>query len=45
MVIEKQTEALLSILLADRLLCQFEGDVIESISFDKDFYRRETKSC
>ena len=42
-VIEKQAEVLLSIPLADRLLSRFGGDAIESISFDKGFYKGENK--
>jgi hypothetical protein len=42
-VIEKHAEVSLSIPLADRLLSRFGGDAIESISFDKGFYKRENK--
>ena len=42
-VIEKQAEVSLSIPLADRLLSRFGRDAIESISFDKGFYKGENK--
>ena len=42
-VIEKEAEVLLSIPLSDRLLNRFGDDAIESISFDKGFYKRENK--
>jgi hypothetical protein len=42
-VIERQAEVSLSIPLADRLLSRFGRDAIESISFDKGFYKRENK--
>ena len=42
-VIERQAEVSLSIPLADRLLNRFGEDAIESISFDKGFYKRENK--
>ena len=42
-VIERQADVLLSIPLADRLLNRFGEDAIESISFDKGFYKRENK--
>ena len=42
-VVERQAEVSLSIPLADRLLSRFGEDAIESISFDKGFYKRENK--
>ncbi|OQZ01680.1 MAG: ISNCY family transposase [Candidatus Brocadia sp. UTAMX2] len=42
-VVESQAEVSLSIPLADRLLNRFGDDAIESISFDKGFYKRENK--
>jgi len=42
-VIERQAEVSLSLPLADRLLSRFGEDAIESISFDKGFYKRENK--
>jgi hypothetical protein len=42
-VIERDAEVSFSIPLADRLLNRFGGDAIESISFDKGFYKRENK--
>ena len=42
-IVERQAEVSLSIPLADRLLKRFGGDAIESISFDKGFYKGENK--
>ncbi|MBI5677871.1 MAG: ISNCY family transposase [Planctomycetes bacterium] len=42
-VIERQAEVSLSIPLADRLLSRLGRTAIESISFDKGFYKRENK--
>jgi len=42
-VVERQAEVSLSIPLAERLLSRFGKDAIESISFDKGFYKRENK--
>ena len=42
-VIERQADVSLSIPLAERLLSRFGDDAIESISFDKGFYKRENK--
>jgi IS5 family transposase len=42
-VIERQADVSLSIPLAERLLNRFGDDAIESISFDKGFYKRENK--
>ena len=42
-VIEREADVSLSIPLAERLLNRFGGDGIESISFDKGFYKRENK--
>jgi len=42
-VIERQADVSLSIPLAERLLNRFGEDAIESISFDKGFYKRENK--
>ena len=42
-VVEREAEVSLSIPLADRLLSRFGGNAIESISFDKGFYKRENK--
>ena len=42
-VVEKEAEVSLSIPLAERLLNRFGEDAIESISFDKGFYKRENK--
>lgn len=42
-VIERQAEVSLSFPLAERLLNRFGEDAIESISFDKGFYKRENK--
>ena len=42
-VIERDADVSLSIPLADRLLSRFGGDGIESISFDRGFYKRENK--
>ncbi|MBE7445025.1 MAG: hypothetical protein HS132_07185 [Planctomycetia bacterium] len=40
---EKQADVSLSIPLADRLLNRYREGVIESISFDKSFYKKENK--
>ncbi|MDG6004391.1 MAG: hypothetical protein E3K29_00835 [Candidatus Brocadia sp.] len=42
-VVERQADVSLSIPLAERLLNRFGDDAIESISFDKGFYKRENK--
>jgi hypothetical protein len=42
-VVEKQADVSLSIPLADRLLSRYGEGVIESISFDKGFYKKENK--
>ncbi|MCC7238447.1 MAG: hypothetical protein IT421_02945 [Candidatus Brocadia sp.] len=42
-VVEKEAEVSLSIPLAERLLNRFGEDAIESICFDKGFYKRENK--
>ena len=42
-VIERQADVLLSMPSARRLLDRFGEDAIESISFDKGFYKRENK--
>ena len=42
-VVKKQADVSLSIPLADRLLSRYGEGVIESISFDKGFYKKENK--
>ncbi len=42
-VVEKQADVSLSIPLADRLLGRYGEGAIESISFDKGFYKKENK--
>jgi len=42
-VLERQADVSLSIPLAERLLNRLGDDAIESISFDKGFYKRENK--
>ncbi|MEK7749922.1 MAG: ISNCY family transposase, partial [Planctomycetota bacterium] len=42
-VVEKQADVSLSIPLADRLLSRYGEGAIESISFDKGFYKKENK--
>lgn len=43
LVVEKQADVSLSIPLADRLLSRYGEDAIESMSFDKGFYKKENK--
>ena len=42
-VVEKQADVSLSIPLADRLLSRYGEGAIESMSFDKGFYKKENK--
>jgi hypothetical protein len=42
-VVKKQADVSLSIPLAERLLSRYGEGVIESISFDKGFYKKENK--
>ncbi len=44
-VVEKQADVSLSIPLVDRLLSRYGEDAIESMSFDKVFTRKRTRSC
>jgi len=43
LVVEKQADVSLSIPLADRLLSRYGAYAIESMSFDKSFYKKENK--